>query len=135
MTTATTTLPSDEHADTPGEEHPSENTDSRGSGQAELGIGMIALLVAISVVSGTIGAVAYDRFRSPPPRIMVLDMPALVQPIASDPSLNEYQRRQITEDLGRALEAAMTEEVEVHGNIVLDASAILRAPEDSYVQP
>ena len=62
-------------------------------------------------------------------------MPALVQPIASDPSLNEYQKRQITEDLGRALEAAMNEEVEVNGNIVLDASVILRAPESSYVQP
>jgi len=72
---------------------------------------------------------------TPPPRIMVLDMPALVQPIASDPSLNEYQKRQITEDLGRALEAAMNEEVEVNGNIVLDASVILRAPESSYVQP
>ena len=123
------------HEDTPPEVSAEATAESAKVARADIGLGMIALLVAISVVSGAIGAVAYDRFRTPPPRIMVLDMPALVQPIASDPSLNEYQKRQITEDLGRALEAAMNEEVEVNGNIVLDASVILRAPESSYVQP
>ena len=123
------------HEDTPPEVPAEATAESTKVARADIGLGMIALLVAISVVSGAIGAVAYDRFRTPPPRIMVLDMPALVQPIASDPSLNEYQKRQITEDLGRALEAAMNEEVEAKGNIVLDASVILRAPESSYVQP
>ena len=123
------------HEDTPPEVPAEATAESAKVARADIGLGMIALLVAISIVSGAIGAVAYDRFRTPPPRIMVLDMPALVQPIASDPSLNEYQKRQITEDLGRALEAAMNEEVEVNGNIVLDASVILRAPESSYVQP
>ena len=123
------------HEDTSPEVSAEATAESAKVARADIGLGMIALLVAISVVSGAIGAVAYDRFRTPPPRIMVLDMPALVQPIASDPSLNEYQKRQITEDLGRALEAAMNEEVEVNGNIVLDASVILRAPESSYVQP
>jgi len=113
-------------------ENTAPTTDTPAAG---IGFGMIALLVAISVVSGAIGAVAYDRYRTPPPRIMVLDMPALIEPISTDASLNEYQKRQITEDLGRALDAAMTQEVEVNGNIVLDASVILRAPESSYVKP
>ena len=123
------------HEDTPPDVPAEATAEPAKVARADIGLGMIALLVAISIVSGAIGAVVYDRYRTPPPRIMVLDMPALVQPIATDPSLNEYQKRQITEDLGRALEAAMIEEVEVNGNIVLDASVILRAPESSYVQP
>lgn len=92
------------------------------------------LMIAISVISGAIGAVIYERMQPPPPRIMVLDMGALLKPIAEDPSLNALEKRRITEDIGASLQQAMQREADT-GAIILDASVVLKAPRDSYVQP
>jgi hypothetical protein len=92
------------------------------------------LMIAISVISGAIGAVIYERMQPPPPRILVLDMGALLKPIAEDPSLNALEKRRITEDIGVSLDKAMQQEAET-GAIILDASVVLKAPGDSYVQP
>ena len=92
------------------------------------------LMIAISVISGAIGAVIYERMQPPPARIMVLDMGALLKPIAEDPSLNALEKRQITADIGASLNKAMQREADT-GAIILDASVVLKAPRDSYVQP
>lgn len=93
-----------------------------------------ALMIAISVISGVLGAVVYERMQPPPPRIMVLNMSELLQPIANDPSLNALEKRRITEDIGSALQRSMQIEAD-NGAIILDASVVLKAPEESYVQP
>jgi hypothetical protein len=61
-------------------------------------------------------------------------MGRLVQPIATNSALTETERRERAEKIGEAVRASV-ESYAASGAIVLDASAVLRAPEDVYVQP
>lgn len=97
-------------------------------------IAMIGLVVGVALVSGAIGAAIMDLRRPLPPRVLVLDMASLLDPIANDPALNSYEKRRLTEDLGAALNRAMQAEAN-EGAIIIDASMVLMAPGSSYVQP
>lgn len=97
---------------------------------------MLSILAtaALGAVSGIGGAVFYGAYQTPPTRVMVVDMTRLLEPIATDPTLDEYEKRRITERFGDALNRVLDEHART-GVIVLDASAVVRAPGDSYVEP
>lgn len=94
----------------------------------------ILATAALGAVSGIGGAVFYSAHQTPPQQVMVVDMAQLLEPIAADPTLDEYEKRQITERFGDALNRTLDERARA-GVIVLDASAVVRAPGDSYVEP
>ncbi len=94
----------------------------------------ILVSVALAVVAGMLGAVWYGARQPQPTEIVVVDMARLVRPIVEDETLNDTERHQRTVELGQAVREA----VEAHaarGAIVLDASAVINAPEPRYVKP
>ncbi len=94
----------------------------------------LLIIVAVSVASGVLGGIFYVRAQDPPPRVLVVDMRRLVQRVAADPSLDEASRQQRAAALGTAVVKAIDTQA-ANGAIVLDASAVLRAPKDVYVEP
>lgn len=92
------------------------------------------LSAAFCITAGALGGVLYGRLQDRPPRVVVVDLRRLIEPIAIDPALSEDDRRQRTEKIGEAVRASVETYV-ASGAIVLDASAVLRAPETAYVQP
>lgn len=94
----------------------------------------LALTAVFAIVGGAIGGVLHERWRRPTPQIAVIDMQKLVAEVATDPSLGEAARRARVEDIGdRVIRAA--EERAGQGIVVLDASAVVRAPGEVYVAP
>lgn len=92
-----------------------------------------AITTAIAVAGGAIGGLIYSRSNEPPPQVRVVDMRRLVEAIARDPGLDEAGRRARTEEVSNAISKLVTEEA-ARGAIVLDGSAVLRAPEQVYVE-
>ena len=113
---------------------PPAATDASATDRGAASLITVMLFVSIAVVSGAIGAVAIDKSKPRPQRILVLDMAGLLDPIANDPALSAYEKRRITEDLGAAVNRTIAIEAD-NGAIILDASLVLRAPGGSYVQP
>lgn len=114
--------------------------DNAGSGAARahlttaLVFGGIAL--AIAVLSALTGA-AWQARRSnepPPPRVRVMDINRLIEPLAADLTLTDEERADRARALSLALGAAVAAEVAT-GAIVLDAAAVYAAPDDAYVRP
>lgn len=92
-----------------------------------------AITAAIAVAGGAIGGLIYSRSNEPPPQVRVVDMRRLVEAIARDPGLDEPGRRARTEEVSNAISKIVTQEA-ARGAIVLDGSAVLRAPEQVYVE-
>ncbi len=99
-----------------------------------LGILSMAISIAISITSGVLGAFWYQQNQSTATTVMVVDTARLLLPITQDDNLNEYQKHKLARDLGVSLNSLIDEYAE-NGIIVLDASAVVKAPEASYVQP
>lgn len=102
----------------------------------ELGALLMSTLVtaAIGVTGGAIGSYLYARAQDPPLKIQVLDMRRLVDAVASDPTLDVAARRSKTQEISDAISKLVGEQAD-RGIIVLDASAVLRAPPQAYVEP
>jgi hypothetical protein len=94
----------------------------------------ILLSVAVAGVSGALGGVLYVRHQTPPPRIVILDMRRLIEPVVNDASLADSTRRQRIAEIGSAVRKSV-ERYAQGGAIVLDGSSILRAPREAYVEP
>lgn len=92
------------------------------------------LSAAFCIAAGALGGVLYARSQDPPPRFVVVDLRRLVEPIAVDSGLSDADRRERTERIGSAVRASV-DAYAANGAIVLDASAVLRAPENLYVKP
>jgi hypothetical protein len=94
----------------------------------------IVLSIAVAGVSGALGGVLYARHQAPPPRIVIVDMRRLIEPVVNDASLADSTRRQRIAEIGAAVNKSVERYV-LSGAIVLDASSILRAPREAYVEP
>lgn len=92
------------------------------------------LSVLIAAVAGAIGGVAYERFSTPPQRLVVVDMEEMLKPLATDPALDENERKVRAKLIAEAITKSADDLVQ-QGFIVLDGSAVLRAPKDIYVEP
>lgn len=88
----------------------------------------------IGVVGGAIGGLLYTRAQEPPVRIQVVDMRRLVEAVGSDPTLDAVARRVKTQEISDAVSKLVAEQA-ARGVIVLDGSAVLRAPPQTYVAP
>jgi len=93
-----------------------------------------AMTASISLVAGALGGLLYARSQDPPPQIQVLDMRHLVESVARDPTLDEASRRSRTQEIGNLVSRYIDEQAS-RGIIVLDGSAVLRAPAQLYVEP
>lgn len=93
-----------------------------------------AITAAIGLTGGAIGGLLYARAQEPPLRIQVLDMRRLVDAVASDPTLDAAARRSKTQEISNAVSKLVGEQAS-RGVIVLDGSAVLRAPPQAYVEP
>lgn len=100
--------------------------------------GTFVVAVVLSVlagVSGLVGAAIQSRRQTPPaPRILVVDITRLVEPIAADASLTDAERVTQARALSEAIGRAVAEQVAA-GAIVLEADAVYAAPPDAYVRP
>jgi len=92
------------------------------------------MTVAVSVLAGVLGGILYERLQPVPLRIEVLDMRRVVEAVARDASLDEAQRQGRTKDLGEMVSRYVNEQAS-NGVIVLDGTAVLRAPASVYVEP
>lgn len=93
-----------------------------------------AVTAAIGVAGGAIGGLLYARSQVPPVRIQVVDMRRLVDAVGSDPTLDAAARRLKTQEISDAVSKLVGEQA-ARGVIVLDGSAVLRAPAQAYVAP
>lgn len=98
------------------------------------GVGLYLLSLAISAMAGALGGAVYVRHQIHPQRVLVLDVRRLAEPILKDEGLTEAARRQRIEQIGTAVGQTLGQYAQ-QGDIVLDASAVLRAPKDAYVAP
>ena len=119
---------------TPSNEHSAEQVERAGMSAAGSALLSIAMTAAIAAVAGALGALLYARSQAPPPKIQVLDMRRLVASVAGDPTLDEAIRRARTQEISNVISRYIDEQAS-HGVIVLDGSAVLRAPEYLYVEP
>jgi len=92
-----------------------------------------AITAAIAVAGGALGGLIYSRSNELPQQVRVVDMRRLVEAIAQDPTLDEAGRRARTEEVSNAISKLVTEQA-ARGAIVLDGSAVLRAPAQVYVE-
>ena len=91
-----------------------------------------AITAAIALAGGALGGLIYSR-SSEVPQVRVVDMRRLVEAIARDPTLDEAGRKARTEEVSNAISRLVTEQA-ARGAIVLDGSAVLRAPDQVYVE-
>jgi hypothetical protein len=97
-----------------------------------LSCGTYLLSAAISATAGVAGGVWYVRHQERPPPVVVLDMKKLVEPVAADAGLDDSERQRRILNIGlRATQAI--DDYAARGVIVLDGSAVLRAPSSAYV--
>jgi hypothetical protein len=90
------------------------------------------LSAAISAAAGVAGGVWYARHQERPPPVVVLDMKKLVEHVAADAGLDDSERQRRILNIG--LRATQTiDDYAARGVIVLDGSAVLRAPNSAYV--
>lgn len=94
----------------------------------------ILVTTALAFVGGALGAALYLRSQPLPVRVEVLDMRRVIAEIAADPTLDEMGRHARTKAVSNDL-ALLIAERAAQGVIVLDGSAVLRAPPQSYVTP
>jgi hypothetical protein len=99
-----------------------------------ISVGLYLVSLAIAGASGALGGIWYLRHQTPPPRLLVVDMRRLVEPVLADSTLPEAERRERITQIGTAV-SRMLNQYSQEGAIVLDASAVLRAPRQAYVQP
>ncbi|MBL8271057.1 hypothetical protein [Steroidobacter sp.] len=92
------------------------------------------MTASIAAVSGALGGLLYARSQDPPPQIQVLDMRRVVEAVAGDPSLDEASRRVRAQEISSVVSRYIDDQA-AQGVIVLDGSAVLRAPERLYVEP
>lgn len=92
-----------------------------------------AITAAIALAGGALGGLIYSRSSEVPPQVRVVDMRRLVEAIARDPTLDEAGRKARTEEVSNAISRLVTEQA-ARGAIVLDGSAVLRAPDQVYVE-
>lgn len=100
-------------------------------------LGTIALYVVwgtLSLGAGVLGGMWYVKHLNPPPRLMVLDMRQLVEPLATNPAQDASEQKRRIDVLSQRASASI-DAYAMQGAIVLDASAVLRAPRNVYVQP
>ena len=90
------------------------------------------LSAAISAAAGVAGGIWYVRHEERPPPLVVLDMKKLIEPLAADAGLDDSERQRRVLNIGiRATQAI--DDYAARGVIVLDGSAVLRAPSSAYV--
>jgi hypothetical protein len=99
-----------------------------------MGILRVGVSVALSVVAGVLGGVLYERHQPQPLRIVVLDMRGLAESVAHDTTLSDAARQERVAQLGAAVNRTVGLYAR-HNTIVLDANAVLRAPQELYVEP
>lgn len=115
-------------------EHSAEQVESAGMSAAGSTLLSIAMTASIAAVAGALGGLLYARSQDPPPQIQVLDMRRVVEAVADDPTLDEASRRARAREISNVVSRYIDEQAS-HGVIVLDGSAVLRAPERLYVEP
>ena len=115
-------------------EHSGEQVKRADMSTASSALLSIAMTAAIAAVAGALGALIYARSQDPPPQIQVLDMRRVVASVAGDPTLDEASRRARTQEISNVVSRYIDEQAS-RGVIVLDGSAVLRAPERLYVEP
>jgi hypothetical protein len=99
-----------------------------------IGVMRAVVSVALSVVAGILGGVLYERHQTQPLRIVVLDMRTLAESVARDTTLSDAARAERVAQLGAAVNRSVGQYVR-QGAIVLDGTAVLRAPKELYVEP
>ena len=115
-------------------EHSVEQVERAGMSAAGSTLLSIAMTASIAAVAGALGGLLYARSQEPPPQIQVLDMRRVVEAVAGDPTLDEASRRARAREISNVVSRYIDEQAS-HGVIVLDGSAVLRAPERLYVEP
>jgi hypothetical protein len=102
-----------------------------------------ALNLLVAAVSGVLGAVLYAHWRyvppapppvAPPPRLVVLDMQQLIEPVMKDATLDDSGRRARVMEISNHASKTIDKYV-ADGIVVIDAAAVLRAPAGMYVKP
>jgi len=97
----------------------------------------VLVVVAMSLSAGVLGAIVYlhrQPSTAPAPHIVVVDMRHLIEPVMTNASLDDASRRRRAAEIGKSMGVAM-DRYAASGAIVLDASAVLRAPKEFYVEP
>jgi hypothetical protein len=97
-------------------------------------IALYGIWGTLSLGAGVLGGMWYVKHQNPAPRLMVLDMRQLVEPLAANPALDATEQKRRVDLLSRRASASI-DAYATQGTIVLDASAVLRAPRSVYVQP
>lgn len=115
-------------------EHSAEQVERAGMSAAGSTLLSITMTASIAAVSGALGGLLYARSQDPPPQIQVLDMRRVVEAVAGDPSLDEASRRVRAQEISSVVSRYIDDQA-AQGVIVLDGSAVLRAPERLYVEP
>jgi hypothetical protein len=119
---------------TPSNEHSAEQVERADMSAAGSALLSIAMTASIAAVAGALGGLLYARSQDPPPQIQVLDMRRVVEAVAGDPTLDEASRRARAQEISSVVSRYIDEQAS-QGVIVLDGSAVLRAPERLYVEP
>lgn len=90
--------------------------------------------IAIAAAAGVGGAVWYVRHQQRVPDLVVLDMRRLIEPLANDGELSDTERKKRIQRLSE-IATRTIDAYAARGAIVLDGSAVLRAPRRVYVGP
>lgn len=102
--------------------------------EVTVGVVSLALTIAVSGISGALGGLLYARYQKAPSPVVVVDMRKLLDPVVRDGSLDDAARLKRTAQIGTAISQVVEHHVAA-GTVVLDGSAVLRAPQELYVQP
>jgi hypothetical protein len=102
--------------------------------EGAISVVLYLLSLAVAGASGAVGGALYVRHQPRPPRVVVLDIRRLAEPVVNDASLSDAARRQRITQIGSALSQNLAHYAQ-DGAIVLDGSAVLRAPREAYVEP
>ena len=102
--------------------------------EGAISVMLYLLSLAVAGASGAVGGALYVRHQPRAPKVVVLDIRRLAEPVVNDGTLSNDARRQRIAQIGSALSQNLTHYVQ-DGAIVLDASAVLRAPREAYVEP
>lgn len=97
----------------------------------------VASVVASAMLAALAGAGGASWILSqykPPAPIMIVDATKTLASVAADATLDDDERRAMAERLGHRFSTAIDRHVS-EGVIVLDASAVVRAPGELYVVP
>lgn len=90
--------------------------------------------VILSSITGFGGALVYARYHPAPDptRVVVMDIDAMLKPIAENAGLTPEQRSAAAKDVSTRVRE-LAEKYATRGYVVLDGAVVFKAPKELYV--